>query len=169
MKKILFILLALLALIGCKSKEKVTEQVTEIAHATSGTVQAASASADSRTQTTSTAQAMLTAWNDSVVEKTRELIVTDSSGRVLLHEEERTTEHYTGRGQTTATQLQGSQEERNATCQGTLSEANDSTYEGRGLREEVKEKPKSWRWLWSICILGALFVAGYTILRFIKR
>lgn len=167
MKKLLFILLVLLTLIGCKTKEKVTERMTETAHVTGEVTQTSSTSSDS--QAMATAQTTQTSWSDSVVEKTRERIVTDSSGRVLLHEAERTTEHYKGRGKSLTHQQQNRQEKSEVTSQGTVTETNDSTYNGGSINEVTVVKKKSWRWLWYVGILASLLIVGYIISKVIRR
>lgn len=169
MKKLLFILLVLLTLIGCKTKEKVTERMTETAHVTGEVTQTSSTSSDSQSQTMATAQTTQTTWSDSVVEKTRERIVTDSSGRVLLHESERTTEHYKGRGKSLTQQQQNRQEKSEATSQGFVTETNDSTYNGGSINEVTVVKKKSWRWLWYVGILASLLIVGFIISKVIRR
>ena len=169
MKKLLFILLVLLTLIGCKTKEKVTERMTETAHVTGEVTQTSSTSSDSQSQVMATAQTTQTTWSDSVVEKTRERIVTDSSGRVLLHESERTTEHYKGRGKSLTQQQQNRQEKSEATSQGTVTETNDSTYNGGSINEVTVVKKKSWRWLWYVGILASLLIVGFIISKVIRR
>ena len=169
MKKLLFMLMVLLTLIGCKTKEKVTERMTETAHVTGEVTQTSSTSSDSQSQAMTTAQTTQTTWSDSVVEKTRERIVTDSSGRVLLHEAERTTEHYKGRGKSLTHQQQNRQERNEATSQGTFTETNDSTYNGGNQNEVTVVKRKTWRWLWYVGIVASLLVLGYIILKVIRR
>lgn len=169
MKKLLFILLVLLTLIGCKTKEKVTERMTETAHVTGEVTQTSSTSSDSQSQAMATAQTTQTTCSDSVVEKTRERIVTDSCGRVLLHESERTTEHYKGRGKSLTQQQQNRQEKSEATSQGTVTETNDSTYNGGSINEVTVVKKKSWRWLWYVGILASLLIVGFIISKVIRR
>ena len=170
MKKLLFILLALMTLIaGCKTKEKVTERMTETAHFTGEATQTSSLSSDSQSQVTATAQITQTSWSDSVVEKTRERIVTDSNGRVLLHEEERTTEHYKGSVKSLTRQQQNRQEKSEATSQETVIETSDATYNGGILNEVTVVKKKSWRWLWLTGILGILLIVGIIISKVTRR
>ena len=105
----------------------------------------------------------------ATIEKTRERIVTDSSGRVLLHEAERTTEHYKGRGKSLTHQQQNRQEKSEVTSQGTVTETNDSTYNGGSINEVTVVKKKSWRWLWYVGILASLLIVGYIISKVIRR
>ena len=156
-------------LTGCKTKEKVTERMTETAHVTGEATQTSSLSADSQSQVTATVQTTQTSWSDSVVEKTRERIVTDSSGRVLLHEEERTTEHYKGSGKSLTRQQQNRQEKSEATSRETVTETNDSTYNGGILNEVTVVKKKTWRWLWLTWILGSLLIVGIIISKVTRR
>ena len=169
MKKLLFMLLVLLTIIGCKTKEKVTERMTDTAHVTGEVTQTSSLSSDSQSQTTFTAQTTQTSWSDSVVEKTRERIVTDSIGRVLLHEAERTTEHYNGRGKSLTHQQQNRHKRSESNSQGTVTETNDSTYYGGSLNEVTVVKKKLCRWLWYVGIVAILLMLGYIILKVIRR
>ena len=168
MKKLLLILLASLTLAGCKTKEKVAERVTETAHVTGEVTLTSSMSSDSQSQETATAQTTQTSWSDSVVEKTHERIVTDSSGRLLLHEAERTTEHYKGQGKRLTHQQQNRQGKSESTSQETVTETNDSTYNGGSIHEVTVVK-KSWRRLWYVGILAILVIVGYIISKIIRR
>ena len=169
MKKLLFMFLALMTLIGCKTKEKVTERMTDTAHVTDEVTQTSSLSSDSQSQVTVTAQTTQSLWSDSRVEKTRERIVSDSSGRVLIHETERTTERYKGRGKSLTQQQQNRQEKSEVTSQGTVTETSDSTYNGGSLNEVTVVKKKTWRWLWYVGIVASLLMLGCIILKVIRR
>ena len=91
MKKLLFIFLVMLALIGCKTKEKVTERMTERTTASNSSVAAQAQQAEQQTVAASTSENVHTVWSDSVVEKTYDRVVTDSTGRVLHHSGSRPT------------------------------------------------------------------------------
>lgn len=169
MKKLLFMLLALMTLIGCKTKEKVTERMTDTAHVTDEVTQTSSLSSDSQSQATVTAQTTQNLWSDSLVEKTRERIVTDSSGRVLILEAERTTERYKGRGKSLTQQQHNRQEKSEVTSQGTVTETSDYTYNGGSLNEVTVVKKKPCRWLWYVGIVASLLMLGYIILKVIRR
>ena len=169
MKKLLFMFLALMTLIGCKTKEKVTERMTDTAHVTDEVTQTSSLSSDSQSQVTVTAQTTQSLWSDSLVEKTRERIVSDSSGRVLIHETERTTERYKGRGKSLTQQQQNRHEKSEVTSQGTVTETSDSTYNGGSLNEVTVVKKKTWRWLWYVGIVASLLMLGCIILKVIRR
>ena len=168
MRKLLFMLLALI-LIGCKTKEKVTERMTETANVTGEMTHTSSTSSDSQSQAMSTAQTTQTTWRDSVVEKTRELIVTDSSGRVLLHEAERTKEHYKGSGKSLTNQQQNRQERNEENSHGTVTETNDSTYNGGSQNEVTVVKKKPSRWLWYAGIAVIFITYGYIIIKVTRR
>ena len=168
MRKLLFMLLALI-LIGCKTKEKVTERMTETAHVAGEVTHTSSTSSDSQIQAMATAQTTQTTWSDSLVEKTLERIVTDSSGRVLLHEAERTTEHYKGRGKRLANQQQNRQERNEETSHGTVTETNDSTYNGGSQNEVTEVKKKPCNWLWFAGIAAIFVVYGYIIIKVTRR
>lgn len=166
--RILIFFLAL-SLCGCKTKEKMTERLTETAQSNSCSTVMTSQHTEQQGQTSMTEETTQTSWSDSVVEKTRERIVTDSSGRVLLHEAERTTEHYKGRGKSLTHQQQNRQEKSEVTSQGTVTETNDSTYNGGSINEVTVVKKKSWRWLWYVGILASLLIVGYIISKVIRR
>lgn len=169
MRKLLFMLLALITLIGCKTKEKVTERMTETAHVTCKMAHTSSTSSDSQIQAMATAQTTQTTWSDSLVVKTLERIVTDSSGRVLLHEAERTTEHYKGRGKSLTNQQQNRQERNEETSHGTVTETNDSTYNGGSHNEVTVVKKKPFNLLWFAGIAAIFVVYGYIIIKVTRR
>lgn len=168
MRKLLFMLLALI-LIGCKTKEKVTERMTDTAHVTDEVTQKSSMSSDSQSQETVAAQTIQTSWSDSIVEKTIERIVTDSSGRVLIHEAERTTERYKGSGKSLIQQQQNRHENSEVNGHGTITETSDSTYNGGTLNEVtvVKKKPSSWLWYAGIAVIFITY--GYIIIKVTRR
>ena len=169
MRKLLFMLLALMTLIGCKTKEKVTERMTETANVTGEMTHTSSTSSDSQSQEMSAAQTIQTTCSDSVVEKTIERIVTDSSGRVLLHEAERTKEQYKGRGKSLTNQQQNRQERNEANSHGTVTETNDSTYNGGSQNEETVVKKNPSRWLWYAGIAAIFVVYVYIIIKVTRR
>ena len=169
MRKLLFMLLALMTLIGCKTKEKVTERMTETANVTGEVTQTSYTSSDSQSQEMATAQTTQTTWSDSVVDKIRERIVTDSSGRVLLHEAERTSEHYKGRGKILTNQQQNRLERNEANSHGTVTETNDSTYNGGSQNEVTVVKKKQCNWLWFAGIAAIFVVYGYIIIKVTRR
>lgn len=168
MRKLLFMLLALI-LIGCKTKEKVTERMTDTAHVTGDVTQTSSTSSDSQSQAMATAQTTQTIWTDSLVEKTLERIVTDSSGRVLLHEAERTTERYKGSGKSLIQQQQNRHEKSEVNGHGTITETSDSTYNGGTLNEVTVVKKKPSRWLWYAGIAVIFITYGYIIIKVTRR
>lgn len=169
MKALFYILLVMLALCGCKTKEKVTERVTEQAHVTGKTAHVASGSTNNQSQVMSTSETALEAWSDSVVEKTYERIVTDSSGRVLQHESERTTEHYKGKGKSRARQQQNCRKKNEMARNDTITETKDSTYNGGILNEVVVAKKKSWHWLWFVGLFVCFLAVEYIISKVIRR
>lgn len=168
MRKLLFMLLALI-LIGCKTKEKVTERMTDTAHVSDEVTQTSSLSSDSQRQATFTAQTIQTSWSDSIVEKTIERIMTDSSGRVLIHEAERTTERYKGSGKSLIQQQQNRHENSEVNGHGTITETSDSTYNGGTLNEVTVVKKKPSRWLCFAGIAAIFVVYGYIIIKVTRR
>lgn len=168
MRKLLFMLLALI-LIGCKTKEKVTERMTDTAHVKDEVTQKSSMSSDSQIQETVTGEITQTSWSDSIVDKTIERIVTDSSGRVLLHEAERTTERYKGSGKSLIQQQQNRHEKSEVNGHGTITETSDSTYNGGTLNEVTVVKKKPSRWLWYAGIAVIFITYGYIIIKVTRR
>lgn len=168
MRKLLFMLLALI-LIGCKTKEKVTERMTDTAHVTDEVTQKSSMSSDSQIQETVTGEITQTSWSDSIVDKTIERIVTDSSGRVLIHEAERTTERYKGSGKSLIQQQQNRHEKSEFNGHGTITETSDSTYNGGTLNEVTVVKKKPSRWLWYAGIAVIFITYGYIIIKVTRR
>lgn len=168
MRKLLFMLLALI-LIGCKTKEKVTERMTDTAHVTDEVTQKSSMSSDSQIQETVTGEITQTSWSDSIVDKTIERIVTDSSGRVLIHEAERTTERYKGSGKSLIQQQQNRHKKSEVNGHGTITETSDSTYNGGTLNEVTVVKKKPSRWLWYAGIAVIFITYGYIIIKVTRR
>lgn len=161
MKKLLFILLALMTLIaGCKTKEKVTERMAETAHFTGEATQTSSLSSDSQSQVTATAQITQTSWSDSIVEKFHERIVTDSSGNVLWHETEHSKDHYVGKSHNKTNQSNSSQETATAQNVAITQEQKDSVYNGGVLQEVTVVKSKSCKWLRYVGLLALILVCA---------
>lgn len=167
--KIFALLLLTLSISSCKTKEKMTERLTETAQSNSSSIVMTSQHTEQQGQSSMTEETTQTLWSDSIVERFHERIVTDSTGRVLLHEQEHTKDHYKGRTQ--------SQTNRNGNSQKTAAgqkteltvECNDSTYNGNSLNEVTVVKKKSWRWLWYVGILGSLLIVGIIISKVTRR
>ena len=153
---------------GCKTKEKVAEKRTETAQAVSSSTAALSGEMEQLEQTATTEEDTLTVWSDSIVDKFHERIVTDSTGRVLLHEVEHIKETYKGKTQSQAKRTGNRQEKRAAQNQEQRFARNDSTYNGGSLDEVTVVKKKSWRWLWFAGLLASILAVGYIISR-VKR
>lgn len=164
----ILLLLILLSMSGCKTKEKVTEKRTETAQDVSSSVAVLSGKMEQLKQTATTEEATLTGWSDSIVEKFHERIVTDSTGRVLLHEVEHRKDTYKGKTQSQAKRTGNWQEERAAQNQEQNFARNDSTYNGGSLDEVTVVKKNSWRWLWFVGLLASILAVGYIISR-VKR
>ena len=158
----------LFSMSGCKTKEKVTEKRTETTQDVSSSVAVLSGKMEQLEQTVTTEEATLTGWSDSIVEKFHERIVTDSTGRVLLHEVEHCVDTYKGKNQSQAKRTGNRQGKRAAQNQEQSFARNDSTYYGGSLDEVTVVKKKSWRWLWFVGLLASLLAVGYIISR-VKR
>lgn len=149
-------------------KEKVTEKRTETALAASSSVAALTQRTEHHGQTATTEEATHTGLSDSTVEKFHERIVTDSTGRVLLHEVEHSKDTYKGKNQSQTKRMGNRQEKETAQNQEQSHARNDSIYNGGCLEEVTVIKKKSWRWLWFLGLLGSLLTVGYIISR-VKR
>ena len=169
MKRVLYILLAMLILCSCRTKEKVTNRLTESAKATVNTVQTQSVNTDSQIQQTTTTQTTQTAWNDSIVEKTYERVVTDSCGRVLQKEVEHTKESHKTRGSSHAVEQQKRQESQEAASQSTTAEEMDSTYNDNKQEKTTTIKRGGLPWLWYVlffaCLVILCLIIFYKIVR----
>lgn len=160
--RILLFLLAL-SLCGCKTKEKVTERQAETAQASSSSVHLSTGQTEQEGQAATQEETMHTQWSDSIVEKFHERIVTDSTGRVLLHEVEHSKDTYKGRGQHQAKRTGNRQEKATIQSQELTIAQNDSTYNEDSTKEVTVVKKKSWRWLWFVGLLAMLLTGGYII------
>ena len=169
MKKLLFIFLVMLALIGCKTKEKVTERMTERTTAYNSSVAAQAQQAEQQTVAASTSENVHTVWSDSVVEKTYDRVVTDSTGRVLLHEREQTRERYKRSGQRKSQQAEVSHETSSTTSEEIASTENDSIRRKEAIKKDTTVKTTSWRWLWFVVLLAVLIIVGMIISKVTRR
>lgn len=169
MKKLLFIFLVMLALIGCKTKEKVTERMTERTTASNSSVAAQAQQAEQQTVAASTSENVHTVWSDSVVEKTYDRVVTDSTGRVLLHEREQTHERYKRSGQRKSQQAEVSHETSSTTSEEIASTENDSIRRKEAIKKDTTVKTTSWRWLWFVVLLAVLIIVGVIISKVTRR
>lgn len=165
--RILIFFLAL-SLCGCKTKEKMTERLTETELSNSSSTVMTSQHTEQLGQTYMTEEATQTSLSDSIIERFHERIVTDSTGRVLLHEVEHSKDTYKGKTQSQAKRKDNRQEKTTAQSQEQCFARNDSTYNGGSLNEVTVVKKKSWRWLWFIGLLSSLLTVGYIISR-VKR
>lgn len=167
MKVTIFILA--LCLGSCKTKEKVTENLTETAQASCSSVQLTTEQTEQEGQATTQEETMHTQWSDSIVERFHERVVTDSTGRVLLHEVEHSKDTYKGRGQHQAKRTDNRQEKATVQSQELTIAQNDSTYNGGSLNEVTVVKKKTWRWLWYVGTLASLLIVGFIISKVIRR
>ena len=165
----ILLLLSVLCLSGCKTKEKVTERQTETAQASSVTTQTQQQQTELQGQTSLMAESTQTQASDSVVERFRERIVTDSAGRVLLHDVEHSREHYKGKAASQKKQTDIRDERLTAKSDVGILVQCDSTYNGGTLKEVTVVKKKSWRWLWFVSLLSLLFIVGFVISKIVRK
>ncbi len=151
--KIAILLLCLLALVSCKTKEKVTDSVKETVQTSTSSSAITTAQAECSNAGSSSDEAFRTQWSDSIVEKYHERIVTDSSGRVLWHETEHSKDRYTGRSEGKTGQTSSHTETTAGKSTATARENNDSVYNGGVLKEVTITETRSWSWLWQVGLL----------------
>lgn len=144
--KLLILLLATLSLCGCKTKQKVTENLTEIAHASGSSVQQATEHTEKQEVSSTQEEATHTQWSDSIVEKFHERIVTDSCGRVLLHEVEHSKENFKGQNKCQTNRAGHHQENATSQHQEMKQASNDSVYNGGTIKEVTISKKRSLNW-----------------------
>lgn len=142
----LLIFLFALSLCGCKTKQKVTENLTETAQASSSSVQQATEHTEQQGVSSTQEEAAHTQWSDSVVEKFHERIVTDSCGRVLLHEVEHSKEKFKGQNKSQTNRAAHHQENATSQHQEMKQASNDSVYNGGTLKEVTISKKRSLNW-----------------------
>lgn len=129
------------------------------AKAASSSVQLESRHTEQHGQSTTSDDATYNHWSDSIVEKFHERIVTDSSGHVLLHEEEHSKDIFKGSGQShtrrtgTNQMMTGVQGHEQSLIQ------SDSIYNGGSLMEVsvVGKRSGCWQW-WLIGLLCILLL-----------
>ena len=166
--KLLMFLLAL-SLCGCKTKEKVTERLSETVRSNSSSVQMITEEKEVAGQATVQEASTRTQQSDSTVEHFFERIVTDSTGRVLLHEVEHSKDTYKGSG-SQQTKYTGNREGKKTTQHQELSAVRkDSTYNGGTLREVTVVKSKSRKWVWFVGLLSLLFIVGFIISKIVRK
>lgn len=161
----LSLLSALLALAvsSCKTHEKVQTSRTE-----QTSVKMSTSSDSVFTETLQTINAhdehsVMLNERDSVVEKWREYIVVDSTGKVLLHEMERQKEKHKAKDKVQRNSKDKHQTEVAKNSRLTYEQLCDSLYQELYNNEEKDSKPVSYRWLWFIGILSLLLLAGAII------
>lgn len=160
------IILLVLFLSSCKTKEKVAEKQLETVHVVSSTSAAQAQQSELFGRTATTEATSQIGWSDSIVEKFHERIVTDSTGRVLLHEVDRHMDTYKGKKQS-QTKYEG-QKQENTTAQDLKQNCamNDSIYNINSVKKLTIVKKKSWRWLWFVGLLVSLVVVGFITSKF---
>ena len=137
------ILAALIVLMsGCKVKEKTAERMEETLRASDSRTELDVMLTEMEKRRAAMEVLTLHCWNDSMAEKVYERIVTDSTGKVLRHELERSRENYSGRGKSV-----GSMNARQTAACGERSlkkglAASDSIYNGGTLKEVVVAKKR---------------------------
>lgn len=151
--RIAILLLCLLTIVSCKTKEKVTDSVKETVQTGTSSSAVTTAKEECTSAGNSSGEAFRTQWSDSIVEKYHERIVTDSSGRVLWHETEHSKDRYTGRSEGKASQTISHTETATGKSTATAGEKNDSVYNGGVLKEVTVTETRSWSWLWQVSLL----------------
>lgn len=168
MRIITYILIAAFLLCSCKTKEKVTEHMSEVAHSTAENTKVSAATTDNQIQSIANALEITTEEQDSFVSKTHERIVLDSDGNVLSHEVEHTEEQYSTNGKKNVSRKQQEESQQNIIKKEQTKESSDSTYDD-DLQSETKTVKKSWQWVWYVGFLVIIFLGGFIISLIVKR
>lgn len=169
MKRVLYILLAMFLLCSCRTKEKVTERLVETSLSSSTQAQSTTQHSEQQGQTSMTEEATQTSWSDSIVERYHERIVTDSSGRVLLHEREHSKDTYKGKSKSQTNRAGNCQENKTEQSQALTQEQRDSTYNGASTNEVKVVKRNTCWWIWVLVILFGLLAVCFLALRIYLR
>lgn len=151
--RIAILLLCLLTLVSCKTKEKLTESAKEAVQTGTSSSAITTAQAECTSARNNSGETTRTQWSDSIVEKYHERIVTDSSGRVLWHETEHSKDRYIGRSEGKTGQTSSHTETTAGKSTATARENNDSVYNGGVLKEVTITETRSWSWLWQVSLL----------------
>lgn len=138
------LILALLIVLtsACKTKEKTTERTEAALQASGVRTELDVTRTDSEKRLAALEMLSLHCWRDSMAEKVYERIVTDSTGKVLRHELERSRENYSGRQKRVGTmnaRLTAAVDERSLKKSVA---ASDSIYNGGTLKEVVVAKKR---------------------------
>lgn len=165
---VVFFLLAL-SFSCCKTKEKTTERLSETAQSNSSSTVMASLYTEQQTQTSMAEEAVHTSWSDSIIEKFHERIVTDSCGRVLLHEMEHSKENFKGKNKSQINRSDHHQD--NAKTQNSEQKQikNDSIYNGGTLKEVTVSKKKTTNWMSMVILFLLGVLTSFVILLKVKK
>ncbi|MBO5061903.1 MAG: hypothetical protein J6C31_04700 [Prevotella sp.] len=151
-----------LSLLGCKTKEKVSEIHKENVW-TSMTETKTEMCLGERLECDSSAeQTLLTSEKDSLVEKFWERIVTDSCGRILFKDSEYTKERYLGKGITKENRKGSNYQTAKGQIEKQSQEKTDTS--STAIRESTQKTVKqTYRWFWFLGLLIFLFACGFII------
>lgn len=151
-----------LSLSGCKTKEKVSENYTENIRANSTETKTEMCLDERHERESSAEQTLQVSEKDSLVEKFRERIVTDSCGRILFKDSEYTKERYQGKG-TSKANRNGSNRRTATGLVKKQSQAETDTSSTAIQKSTRKTVKYAYRWLWFPGLLILLLACGIFI------
>lgn len=161
--------LLVLILCGCKTEEKMAERQAETAMAATSSVLSEDGHREQKGQEAILEETLHAQSSDSVVERYRERLVTDSAGRVLLHEVEHSRDTFKGKAQSQALRT-GIRQEKTTTRNHEQSRArNDSVYNGGSLKEVTVVEKKPWYRPWLLPLIVILAAAGFIISKVTRK
>lgn len=155
--------LFVLTLCSCVAKKTVTESRSETDYAGTMRLVVTKNRSDSLVTAMVSEQTMTENESDSIVEKLRERIVTDSCGNIVLHEKEFIQEHYKNKGKKNISSDRGSVTESQTASRTKSVEGSDSIQSATrtDIVKEVRYRPPCVVYL--ACILVLLLFVGFII------
>lgn len=160
-------IILVLCLTSCRTTENVSERQETNSRASSLTAESFSRQSEDSGTVLRTEEGAVFSSSDSTVERFREYVVADSTGRILWHEMEHTRDRYTGNAQRRTSQDARHHGKKTALVTAQMTSRNDSIYNGGSL-EEVTVVRKSWRLARFACLLGILSTVGMIIYRYTR-
>lgn len=156
----IWVVLILLLLTSCKTKEKVTEQHIEHVETTQ--------QLDSNTDEKHESLKLVENEHDSIVDKIRVLIIKDSTGRVLRQEFEHSREKHKTRNNDKETVNEAENVTSNANNKLRLNARWDNTHNASKTDVEKSNRSSPWKWYHSFLLIVAL-LGSIMIIYKIKR
>lgn len=160
----IWLFLSVFALCNCAGKKEMTKSRSETDYADCMRLALTEIRSDSLETARVSEQTMTENETDSIVEKLRERIVTDSCGNIVLFEKEHVQEHYKNRGKKNTSSNRGSETASKTANQEKSVEGDDSIRKTASteIAKEVHRHP-----LRAVHIVGilALLLVGFILLK----